>query len=172
MHMPLLIEITLSSTTESHFSGITFFAWIAVSPQSATASSVETVRGVRVQVVASPHDVPRAVKGRFDEECEKFVITFRYLDEERSSYVLESSSDEIVHVYKGTSSGRVERIEVDVKKANANTVSLNILPTEICDRVERTLDRLRTHNLTLSTKLNYRAVSEALEESRSQLCTV
>lgn len=146
-------------------------SWIEVSPQSATDSLVETVRGAQVQVFASPHDVPRAVKGRFDGECEKFVITFRYLDEERSSYVLESSPDEIVHVYKGTSSGRVERIEVDVKKANANTVSLNILSTEICDRVERTLNRLRAHNQSLSTRLNYRAVSEAIEESKSQLCT-
>lgn len=142
--------------------------WIEVSPQSATASSEETIRGVRVQVFASPHDVPRAVKGHYDDESDKFVITFRYLDEERSVFVLESSPDEIIHIYKGASSGRVERIEVDVRKANANAIRLNI---DICNRVERTLNQLRDHNQRISTKLNYRAVSEAIEESKSQLCT-
>ena len=146
--------------------------WINVAPPSANVPQSETVRGIQVQVFASPHDVPVAVRGTFDHGCDRFVISLRYVDQDNSGLVPETSSDEIVCVLKGVSSGRVERIEVDVKKERASEVALNILvksPAHLIEYVENRLRQLRDSQQTLSSRLNYLAVTEALEQSKAML---
>jgi len=146
--------------------------WINVAPQSANVPHLETVRGIQVQVFASPHDVPVGVKGAFDRTCDRFVIKLRYLDQDNSGLIPEPSEDGVIYLFKGASSGRVERIEVDVKKEKASAVALNILvqsPTSLIDQVESRLRQLRSSQESLSSRLNYLAVTEALEQSKEML---
>jgi hypothetical protein len=133
---------------------------------------MENVRGIQVQVFASPHDVPIGIKGAFDRNCDRFVIALRYVDQDNSGLVPEESEDGIICVFKGASSGRVERIEVDVKKKNAQAVALNILvnsPAALIEQVESRLKQLRAAQESLSSRLNYLAVTEALEQSKDML---
>jgi hypothetical protein len=146
--------------------------WINVAPQSANIPQLETVRGIQVQVFASPHDVPVGVRGAFDRTCNRFVINLRYVDQDNSGLIPEASDDGVICLYKGASSGRVERIEVDVKKEKASSVALNILvqsPTYLIDHVESRLKQLRSSQESLSSRLNYLAVTEALEQSKEML---
>lgn len=146
--------------------------WINVAPQSANIPQLETVRGIQVQVFASPHDVPVGVRGAFDRSCNRFVIVLRYVDQDNSGLIPETSDDGIIYVFKGASSGRVERIEVDVKKERASAVALNILvksPVSLIEQVESRLKQLRASQESLSSRLNYLAVTEALEQSKEML---
>jgi len=146
--------------------------WINVSPQSANIPQLETIRGIQVQVFASPHDVPVAVKGGFDESCDRFVIILKYVDEDSSGLIPQYSDDGVICIYKGVSSERVERIEVDVKKEQASAVKLDIMvaePNKLIEQVEQRLKLLRGSQQSLSSRLNYQAVSEALEQSKDSL---
>jgi hypothetical protein len=146
--------------------------WISVAPQSANVPQIETVRGIQVQVFASPHDVPVGIKGAFEKGCDRFVINLRYVDQDNSGLLPVVSDDGVVSVFKGISSGRVERIEVDVNKEKASAVALNILipsSTHLIDQVESQLKKLRNSQETLSSRLNYLAVTEALEQSKELL---
>ncbi len=146
--------------------------WINVAPQSASIPQLETVRGIKVQVFASPHDVPIAIKGAFDQGYDRFVIVLRYVDQDNSGLVPEWSEDRVIRIFKGSSSGRVEKIEVDVKKEQASAVALNILvksPAYLIEQVERRLKQLRNSQASLPSKLNYLAVTEALEQSKEML---
>jgi len=78
----------------------------------------------------------------------------------------------VIRIFKGSSSGRVEKIEVDVKKEQASAVALNILvksPAYLIEQVERRLKQLRNSQASLPSKLNYLAVTEALEQSKEML---
>jgi len=146
--------------------------WINVAPPSANIPQLETVRGIQVQVFASPHDIPVGIKGAFDPSCDRFVIVLRYVDQDNSGLLPEASDDGIIYVFKGASSGRVERIEVDVKKERASAVALNILvksPASLIEHVERRLKQLRNSQTSPSSRLNYLAVTEALEQSKEML---
>jgi hypothetical protein len=146
--------------------------WISVQPPSANVPQLETVRGIKVHVFASPHDIPVAVKGVFDHGCDRFVIVLRYVDQDTSGLIPEKSEDGIICVFKGASSGRVEKIEVDVKKEQAEAVALNILvnsPASLIEHVESRLKQLRLSQASLASRLNYQAVTEAIEQSRELL---
>jgi hypothetical protein len=146
--------------------------WISVAPDSANTPHLETVRGIQVQVFASPHDIPTAIKGYFDNGCDRFVILLKYIDEDNSGLFPESSGDNIIKVFKGISSNRIERIEVDVKKENAAAVELQLLvksPQSLLERVEAQLRQLANSQVSLTSKLNYQAVTEALEQSKNFL---
>lgn len=149
--------------------------WISVEPESANVPQLAMVRGIQVKVFASPHDVPIAVKGEYDRDCDRFVIRLKYVDQDSSGSTKELSDDGCVHIYKGLSSGRVERIEVDVKKQKASSVELNILveqPTSVIEHVRARLNQLRDSQTSPSGRLNYIAVSEALEQSKGMLAAI
>jgi hypothetical protein len=146
--------------------------WISVEPESANVPHLEWVRGIQVKVFASPHDVPIAVKGEYEQDCDRFVIRLKYVDQDSSGLNRELSDDGVIHVYKGVSSGRVERIEVDVKKKKAATVELNIMvdqPSSLIEHVRDRLKELRNSQSSPASRLNYLAVSEALEQSKEML---
>ncbi len=149
--------------------------WINVEPESANVPQLETVRGIRLKVFASPHDVPVAVRGGYEKDCGMFVIHLKYVDQDSSRLIEELSDDGIVHVWKGASSSRVERIDVDVKKRKATTVELNIQvepPASVIEQVRTRLNELRDSQTSPSGRLNYLAVSEALEQSKGMLAAV
>lgn len=149
--------------------------WISVAPETVQASQLETVRGIQVQVFASPHDVPVAVRGAFEEGCDRFVISLKYVDQDDSDLMPEQSEDGVITIFKGRLSGRVERIEVHTKKRNASAVALNIVvprSTSLIEKVEERLQQLRTSQESLASRLNYAAVSEALEQSKDLLAAI
>lgn len=146
--------------------------WISVEPTNANVAHLETVRGIQVQVFASPHNVPIAVKGEFDKPRKRFVIVLRYVDQDESSLIQELSDDGFVHVFKGSLGGRVERIEVDINKNTPSSISLNIqIPQSslLIDRVEQRLSHLSTLQNSIAARLNYLAVTEAIEQSKGML---
>ena len=56
--------------------------WIEVDPEKVNPPRTESLDGVEVTVLMSPYDIPRALKGEYNEREQRFLIEFRYLGEE------------------------------------------------------------------------------------------
>ena len=56
--------------------------WIELEAGKFEKPAVECLKGVTVQVFMSPFDIPRAVRGRFDQSISRFAIEFEYIDSE------------------------------------------------------------------------------------------
>lgn len=104
------------------------------------------------ELLVSPYDVPRAIKGYLDRETNKFIIEFRYL-EDLPKYKRRILSEHLV-IYENKR-GRILSIEIDVEKNSAEAVSLAI----------KTLDV--SSNKVSPPNYNYLAIKNALEQSRA-----
>jgi hypothetical protein len=97
--------------------------WIQIDSSKVDPPTPVNVKGVEFNVFMSPYDVPRHVRGRFDENLGRFVIEFDYLDTEPCR---RQTLEEHVSVSVGKNSGRLYRIEVDTKAMNAGRVALRV----------------------------------------------
>jgi hypothetical protein len=97
--------------------------WIEVDSQKINPPTQVNVNGVTFDVMMSPYDVPRQVRGNYDKDLEHFVIEFDYLDSEP---LKERRVDRYVSLQVGKNSGRLYRIEVDTVALNAGQIQLRV----------------------------------------------
>lgn len=97
--------------------------WLPIDPNAFDPDEKVTHHGVEFHVVVSPYDMPDAVRGRYDQSLQRFVIEFRYLAKEEARSV---SLDDHVILHIGTQSSRIQGIEVDVKGLGASQVALKM----------------------------------------------
>ncbi len=98
--------------------------WIEVDPNTLDLSLDDDYSdGVHISVFVSPYDVPEAVRGCFDEDLNRFVIQFRYLDSEPWK---RHAENEFVSLRIGKHSQRLHAIEVDLERAEAAYVRLAV----------------------------------------------
>ena len=125
---------------------------------------VENVQGVEVRILASPHNVPEAVRGFFDKSKDRFAIEFKYLDDEEK--VSAKSNLPEATFYVGKNSSRLWRIEIDVKALKAKQVTLTVETPKI---VEQGLRMLQSKPQAISIEQNYELATEAIERKKDQL---
>lgn len=99
--------------------------WVQLEPGDYEKGRRKTrrTRGVEVQIIVSPYDIPTAVRGRYDEKLGRFVIEFRYIDDEPWD---REEFEPHVFLRLGESSGRVAGVEVDVDALNVSEVQLKL----------------------------------------------
>lgn len=102
---------------------MTTTSWIPVVAHQQPLWKETNDRGVLVSYRVSPHDVPRAVRGSYDAQIDRFVIELRYLDNEDS---LKKKVDDFVVLRIGKNSKRLLGIELDTKNMGVHTVGLHI----------------------------------------------
>ena len=141
--------------------------WVEVPSDKLLAPHKEKIKNVELQVFVSPHDVPRRVRGAYDEITNHFVIEFRYIDDDHFD-TPHISDDGVVTVFTGAFSGRIGKIDVDVQKVSAQAVSLKIAAIHVA---ENYLQRFANAQTTLASRLNSQAAKEALEFSYPQFAT-
>lgn len=92
--------------------------------------------GVEVTLFLSPFDVPKAVRGHYDEKHKQFVIEFRYLSgaDDLAEPVKETVVEDHFRFYDGKLSHRIYRIEIDVVKLRATGVQLQVA---VVDAIEQ-----------------------------------
>jgi len=79
---------------------------------------------VELGVFLSPFDIPRGVRGYYDDERERFVIDFEYItDEPRKN---ESFGPSQVTAIIGKKTNRILGFEIDVVALGAKSVSLSV----------------------------------------------
>ena len=99
----------------------------------------EYERGVELHVQISPYDIPQALRGHYNDEANRFEIEFQYLTEEP---LMEKIADQYVSFFVGKKSGRLYKIQMDVKAMKAQKVTLRLAPTAM---ISQEISKLNEH---------------------------
>ena len=106
----------------------------------------------------SPYDVPEAVRGYYDDELQRFVIEFRYINNDEP---VKKQRKENLTLRIGRHSNRLYGIEVDVQAIRGNTVSVSPFP-QISGSVIDAID-------SLSNSDNYDIARDAIEQNQDAI---
>lgn len=96
--------------------------WMDIREMS-TPALTPMKRGVLIELSLSPYDVPEAMRGFYDKKTKRFVIEFRYIDDEPSQ-IVESSEHASFSVGRHTK--RIQAIRLDVDAMKVNRVMLKL----------------------------------------------
>ncbi|HLN32487.1 MAG TPA: hypothetical protein VK395_32465 [Gemmataceae bacterium] len=143
---------------------------IKLDPQSLDDARQENIRGAEVQVYLSPYDIPQAVAGGYDDELHRFVIEFKYVGGRESLASIER--DDQVTLKIGRYSGRLYRVEIDVKAIRAKVLGLSIhTPAELMAQVDKAIGELDRQPELTPRAGNYRIAKRVLAEKGGELFT-
>ena len=137
--------------------------WISLSPERLAAERSKLAHGIEVNIFASPHDVPDAVRGYFDAGINRFVIEFRYLTDEKWDA---KEGDRFLRLRVGRESKRLLGVEIDVRGLKAQAVSLWVHAPQL---VTQAIDRLAKEPSLARREDNYQIAKEVISDRRKEL---
>ncbi|MGQ0814841.1 MAG: hypothetical protein ACT4O1_10305 [Gemmatimonadota bacterium] len=141
--------------------------WIRVDPEEFERQAIgRKGRGIEFTVFVSPYDVPEAIRGRYDERKKRFLIEFKYIQNE--PWRLQPQDDHVA-LRLGENSGRLQGIEVDVVALKAAHIKLDLI-----NRVERTIERAASgHGIAAAQKRipedNYHIALDVIETKKDEI---
>jgi hypothetical protein len=115
------------------------------------------VKGVSFHVTVSPYDLPEAIRGTYDDQRKRFVIEFRYLNEETTEP--HRVAPHIV-VCLGKVSRRLHALEVDVDALGAEQIRL---------LVSEAIDHIPPHGKARVPVSNYAVTKKVLMDKWREL---
>lgn len=92
--------------------------WFKVQQEVVNKPQSSSTRGVKVQVMVSPSDVPSAVRS-FMDDANHYVIEFKYLSSPEKS--IKKRSDNGVEIHIGKNSKKIYLIKVDCDHVMRNS---------------------------------------------------
>ncbi|MGK7913144.1 MAG: hypothetical protein AB4050_16955 [Synechococcus sp.] len=135
--------------------------WVSLDPLSLNEAKprMEIIRGRERQVMLSPYDVPKAIRGKLDEDRKRFAIEFSYIGNEDTS-VESDANTASSHVYPrvGKHSGRLYGIEIDTEVLGKGQNQDEF--TVLLDQAFQSLG-----NRHKQRRGNYRVTREALKDA-------
>jgi hypothetical protein len=137
--------------------------WIEVDPTTLVTEKKSTIRGVEVELIVSPYDVPEAVRGHYDESKKRFVIEFKYIGDEGTK---KHTHDKNLTYRVGESSGRLHALEIDVDALKADSVALNV---KLIEEVNEAFDHLLEKPISALRADNYRLAKDAVVAKQREL---
>ena len=127
---------------------------------------------VEVEVFISPFEIPRAVRGFYDEQRKRFVVDFKYITQEPTEYKDFGPSEVTTKV--GSKTGRILGFEIDVDALGASSVSFRM--RDVAQEVVRkAIIAAREHEAPSALdpwsriELNSRVASRVLEDSQDKV---
>ena len=129
--------------------------WVRLDAEKLNTPQSQAIRGVNITVRMSPYDVPEAVRGYYDEAQRRFVIEFRYIDDEPLQKKQEGAH---ITLRIGRHSGRLYGIEVDVDAMKSQAVDLN-----------QAIDSLASLPRKRSRHENYEVAKKAIAEKKGEI---
>jgi hypothetical protein len=141
--------------------------WLQVNLDTTAAERRGWIRGVNVELLVSPYDIPEAVRGWFDETRKLFVIDFKYMaDEPRET----KRHDRYTTLVVGKNSCRLYGMELDVKALQAERIELKIeLKIAVVNEVNEALEGLVRQPLAPSRLDNYILAKNAVSITQTEL---
>ncbi len=131
--------------------------WIELTEAKPPQFTQHGAKGLKVNLYASPYDMPVAARGGISPDRTGFTIELRYLTEGEPT----TDRDEgMLRLSVGRRSGRIHRIRVNLAERPVDAVGLQV--QEIQDEVAHTL-RSPRHGEQLTDLRNADAVRAALE---------
>jgi hypothetical protein len=152
--------------------------WIEVDLTEHEKAQKTLIRGVEVELYASPYDVPEAIRAHFDETKNRFIIEFKYVGSETTLvYVFDH-----VGYTVGKNSGRLYGMEIDVRALKADGVGVYVglhqkqgqeLAASLRDQVTGAIDYLlERHPLKKVPEDNYKLAKSAVLLKQNELFAV
>jgi len=139
--------------------------WIPLNQLALEEERVERkkLEGVKVQVLVSPHDVPKALRGYVSDDGRSFTIEFCYISPEPT---VEKSLEPHVTAQIGKNSGRLYAIKLDMRSLQAKSVSLRV---EVAETLRNVLTHLIEQPVSQMRESNYKLAKEAVEQNESRI---
>ena len=131
--------------------------WVVIDPEEFDDPATEHHQDVEINVFFSPYDLPRGVRGRYDEKQKRFRIEFQYLLPQIETNKVRIDAN--VTVQLGKKGRRLLAIEVNTDRMGAREVVLNVIPDTINQLIERHADYAD----------NYRVVEEVIGDLSDQI---
>lgn len=144
--------------------------WVEV--DDSKYNGVKDARNVIIEMNVSPYDVPQHVRGGIDERHHRFVIEFRYIDDEDTREV---KVDKHVQALIGRKSGRVYSLLVDVDERGKDPTLLTIgQPEEVRKDASQALGSIykvvsSKQSSTRSREKNYSVAEKVLGDYWSSI---
>jgi len=135
--------------------------WLALDPIQLQRSQEEFLGGVTVEVYLSPYDIPEAIGRHDDQDKNKCIIEFRYIDKDES--LTPRVHDNNITLVVGKRSGRIYRIEIE--GCDPSRVSLHMRESEI----ENAFNRLTQNKLPSRNLNNYKLIQDILTHQGKEL---
>ena len=137
--------------------------WVPLTIQTLAFSRHRKIRGVDIDLVISPYDIPEAVRGEYDKNLRRFVIEFRYMSDEPWEY---DKYDSGIALRIGRHSGRLYGIEVDVHALDAQRINLRMTVEKA---VANAINRLVHQSEKIQRRENYEIAKEAIQEKQNEI---
>jgi hypothetical protein len=137
--------------------------WIDVDLDAYTKERKAKIRGVEVELLVSPYDIPVAVRGCFDKSKNRFIIEFKYLVPEKTKTL---TLDQFVTYRIGESSQRLYALEVDVQWLREKAGELE---AGLSKEIDEALDKLAQKPRSSLREDNYRLAKDAVLAKQSEL---
>jgi 3-deoxy-D-manno-octulosonate 8-phosphate phosphatase KdsC-like HAD superfamily phosphatase len=137
--------------------------WMRLDPAGFNRTSKKHVRGVQINVLLSPYDVPVAVRGYYDPALKRFVIEFKYIADEPTEKAIQ---DNIITLRIGQRSRRLMGIEVNGDAIQARAVGLHMF---VAEAVNKAIDQFATGLRTSGRQGSYRLAKDVITQQRDQL---
>ena len=125
--------------------------WVAVRASEIDPPDKEIDNGIEVNIFLSPFDLPRAIRGSYHKSLDRFIIEFRYVDEEDFAITNEKEN---IAFRVGKKSRRLLGLQINTKALGVQRIELNVLTEAINRLIEK--DTEQEH------RDNYVAAREAL----------
>ena len=147
--------------------------WLRLKRNEMDPPRKEKIAGITVDVTMAPQDVPLAVRGVELDDDDRFLIEFRYADDEEWTY---KDAQEGVQLRVGRHSGRLYGIEIPrgVVESQGGRVDLRFNMVE--ELIDHQIDQLRRKNRSRrrsrwkqSVVNNWQAAKRAIGQRRDDL---
>ncbi|OJW16355.1 MAG: hypothetical protein BGO49_18565 [Planctomycetales bacterium 71-10] len=100
-------------------------------------SAVRNVGGMELTVEVSPYSIPKAVVGRYDDRRGRFVIEFKYIDDEKAAPSPRLSDG--VEIREGLYSHKILSISIPIDSPHLESVGVISLRTRIAKALKERL---------------------------------
>lgn len=132
--------------------------WVMVNPGALVESdNTQHRRGITIDLLMSPYDVPEAFKGSYDSDKKRFVIAFRYMDNEDTKAV---PLRDHVEMLVGKNSKRIRAIQIDVDALKVEQVAL---------RIQHAIEELKTVENSSQRNEHYATLRKLLSDKWGKL---
>lgn len=121
-------------------------------------SELKDADGIKVEVSPSPYEVPLEVRGEVDKAHRRFIIEFKYLQDE--PWRLQKSESD-VELRVGKYSKRLYRIEISLPVAEIKDMTRRVWAR---GKVNSALEELTSTHVHGNEWANYRAVESILQK--------
>lgn len=101
--------------------------WMNVSHEAINKPEETNIRGIRVEMMISPSDLPKASRIVCDEDSDEIAIEFRYLF--NNEPIIISQDRNGIKFHSGKNSGKIYRIVVNptnIANGSENTIELTL----------------------------------------------